>query len=161
MRIILLGIVLISITMIGFGVSRTPLALGAPVSDDGAVAAVNATAMGLMQAKVPPDLHGRVMAVLTQFSTVLIPLAYLLVGPLADTIVEPAVGQPGWEVFAPLVGATPGSGMGLIMVAAGALLVITTLAVYAVPYIRNAERTIPDYVPEGLAEAARTCRSTR
>ncbi|MBK8023970.1 MAG: hypothetical protein IPK19_21690 [Chloroflexi bacterium] len=90
--------------------------------------------MGLIQAKVPPDLQGRVMAVLTQFSTVLIPLAYLLVGPLADTIVEPAVGQPGWEVFAPLVGATPGSGMGLIMVAAGRSLVITTLAVY-VPYI--------------------------
>jgi hypothetical protein len=81
----------------------------------------------------------------------LAPIAYLLVGPLADNVFEPAVGQPGWETFAPIVGTGLGAGMGLIMVVAGTLSLITTLIVYAIPMIRTLEATLPDY--EAVAQA--------
>jgi MFS family permease len=146
---ILLGIAATGFFMALVGISRVPLALGIvmfllmiPIP------MINASAMGIIQAKVPPDLQGRVFAVLGQLATVLIPLSYLIVGPLSDTVIEPAVGQPGWETVAPLVGDSAGAGYGLIMLVAGIVLVITTLLVYMIPSIRHLERTVPDYVPD-------------
>jgi len=106
---------------------------------------VNASFMSLMQAKVPADVQGRVFALGDQLSMLLLPLSYLLIGPLADNVFEPAVGQPGWEVVAPLVGTGTGAGMGLILFLAGALTAIISLIVYAVPAIRHMEATLPDY----------------
>jgi hypothetical protein len=109
---------------------------------------VNAVGMSIMQAKVPPDIQGRVFAVMGQISMLLIPLAYLLAGPLADQVFEPAVGKAGWETVAPLVGSEPGAGIGLIMLIAGGVLFVTTLVVYAIPRVRRMEADLPDYVPQ-------------
>jgi MFS family permease len=106
---------------------------------------VNAAFMSIIQAKVPPDIQGRVFAVLGQISMFLLPLSYLIVGPLADDVFEPAVGQPGWEAFAPLVGSSAGAGMGLIFFAAGVLVTVISLIVYAIPTLRNMEAALPDY----------------
>lgn len=109
---------------------------------------INAAAMSLMQSKVAPDIQGRVFAAMGQISMVLIPISYLVVGPLADTVFEPAVGMAGWERVAPLVGDSAGAGMGLIMLIAGSLLVVTTVLVYAIPRVRHMEAELPDYVAE-------------
>lgn len=108
---------------------------------------INAAAMSLMQTKVPPDIQGRVFAAMGQMVMVLIPISYLAVGPLADTVFEPAVGQAGWERVAPLVGNTAGAGMGMIMLIAGSILVVTTALVYALPRVRHMEAELPDYAP--------------
>jgi hypothetical protein len=113
---------------------------------------INASMMSLMQAKVPPDIQGRVFAAMGQMATFLIPLSYLLVGPLADEVFEPAVGQPGWERFAPLVGNSAGAGMGLLMVIAGVILVVTTTLVYLIPRVRHMEAELPDYEPIAAPE---------
>jgi MFS family permease len=113
---------------------------------------INASMMSMMQSKVPPDVQGRVFAAMGQMATFLIPLSYLLVGPLADEVFEPAVGQPGWEPFAPLVGNSAGAGMGLLMVIAGVILVITTTLVYLVPRVRHMEAELPDYEPIAAPE---------
>jgi hypothetical protein len=110
-----------------------------------AVPMINAAAMSLMQAKVPPDIQGRVFAVLGQLSMLLMPVAFLLVGPLADNVFEPAVASAGWERVAPLVGSEAGAGMGLIMVVSGVVLTILTALVYVIPSIRRFESTLPDY----------------
>jgi MFS family permease len=153
-HIILPGIIIASFFMALVGVSQTvvPLAvcmflmmIPLPL--------VNASAQSLMQAKVPPDIQGRVFAAMGQIGTMLIPLAYLLVGPLADQVVEPAVATPGWAAVAPLVGNSTGSGYGLLMLIAGTLLVITTTLVYAVPRVRRFESEVPDYVPEAAESA--------
>lgn len=115
---------------------------------------VNAAAMGLMQAKVPPDIQGRVFAALGQLSTLLIPLSYLVVGPLADTVVEPSVGGAGWETVAPFVGDTAGSGYGLIMVIGGFFLVVTTALVYSIRSVRQLDTLIPDYQAPEKVESA-------
>lgn len=106
---------------------------------------VNASFMSIMQVKVPPDLQGRVFAALHQVSIMLMPISALLVGPLADNVVEPMVNQPGWERFGALVGNTPGSGMGLIYFVAGIGAMLTTLVIYSIPRIRNIESILPDY----------------
>jgi MFS transporter, DHA3 family, macrolide efflux protein len=84
----------------------------------------------------------------------MLPFAFLLAGPLADNVFEPAVGQPGWETVAPLVGNSIGSGMGLLLVFGGVLTAILTLLVYAVPAVRHLERDLPDFVPENQAVPA-------
>lgn len=109
---------------------------------------VNGLFMSLMQAKVPPDMQGRVFAVMGQFSTLLMPLSFLLVGPLADNIFSPAVGTEGWATFAPFVGTDAGSGYGLMMVIVGIIGTGITLIAWAIPQIRNLESLLPDYMVE-------------
>jgi len=99
----------------------------------------------MMQAKIPPDLQGRVFAALLQGSLFLTPVAVLAAGPLADRIFEPARHQPIWRSARWLVGGGPGSGMGLMFAIAGVLIVALSIAVYAIPAIRRLERDLPDY----------------
>lgn len=109
---------------------------------------VNALVMAIIQAKVAPDVQGRVFAALTQIGQILLPIAYLLMGPLADNIFEPAVGTAGWGSIAPLVGTSGGAGMGLMMLIGGVLIVVSALLVYTLPRIRRLENIIPDYAAE-------------
>ncbi len=74
-------------------------------------------------------------------------LSVLITASLVDKVLEPAVGGPGWELVAPIVGSQPGAGMGLLLVVAGLIVTVTTVVVYAWPKIRNMERDIPDYAP--------------
>jgi hypothetical protein len=72
-------------------------------------------------------------------------LSFLLVGPLVDRVLEPAVGGPGWETVAPLVGDAPGSGMGLLLVITGALIISVTGVAALMPEVRHLETRQPDY----------------
>jgi len=129
-----------------YGVSRSPLAMGAVLFTLMLpLPMVNASFMSIMQAKIPPDLQGRVFAVLSQVSIGLMPVAFALVGPLADRVFEPAVGSPGWDLVAPLVGRAPGAGMGLIMLAAGSAITLLTAFVYSRRSTRRMEADLPDY----------------
>jgi hypothetical protein len=47
----------------------------------------------------------------------------------------------------PLVGNAPGSGMGLLILGAGALMAVLTALVYAHPATRQLEQTLPDQIP--------------
>ena len=69
----------------------------------------------------------------------------MVVGPLVDNLLEPAVGGPGWQRFDPLVGSQPGSGMGLLLLIAGILMFISTALIYAWPRTRSVEIDLPDY----------------
>ena len=148
MRFIIPGLIMSGVFMAAFGTAQTAVALGAimflsmlplPI--------INSLFMSIMQIKTPPDIQGRVFAVLNQMSMLLMPAAYLIAGPLADRVFEPAVGGAGWSLFAPLVGSGPGAGMGLIMIICGSLVTITTVAVFLVPNLRKMESILPDYVP--------------
>lgn len=148
MHTIMIGIIVAGLFLVFGGMAQNVLILGVmffvmfiPMP------MINAAAMSLLQAKVPPDVQGRVFAVLTQIAMLLMPIGYLLIGPLTDQVFEPAVSAAGWERIAPLVGSEPGAGMGLIMVISGAVLTILTAIVYAIPSIRRLESSLPDYVP--------------
>jgi MFS transporter, DHA3 family, macrolide efflux protein len=113
---------------------------------------VGAAATSILQAKVAPDVQGRVFAALGQITGLLMPLAYLAAGPLADGVFEPARRLALWRNVAWLVGAGPGAGIGLLFIVCGALTALLSLGVYALPTIRRVEAILPDY--QATAKAA-------
>lgn len=152
-RVSMMGMVVAGVGLAVFGTVRTPIALVLV----GFVMALpykmfNALFMSILQAKIPPDMQGRVFSLLTQVATFAMPITYIVTGPLIDEILEPAVGGSGWSVFAPLLGSEAGAGIGLYMLFCGSLLAIGSLVVYAVPSVRNLERELPDYLPEAESE---------
>jgi MFS transporter, DHA3 family, macrolide efflux protein len=115
----------------------------------------NASFLSIFQAKVAPDVQGRVFAAIVQLAAGTQPLAALVAGPLADRVFEPARGLDGWRWVAPIVGGDSGAGMGLMFVIAGALTTLLSLAVYAAPAIRGMEAAMPDH-DAGLSPAGST-----
>ncbi|MEZ4867187.1 MAG: MFS transporter [Caldilineaceae bacterium] len=91
----------------------------------------------LLQTRVPAALQGRVFALFGQLSFVGSTLSFLSIGPLVDQVLEPAVGQAGWQWVAPLVGNEAGAGMRLLMVMTGLLLAVVTLFVWLLPAVRK------------------------
>jgi len=137
-----------SIMIAMFGLAQTPIALivlGFVMLMP--MPAANTAFMSLMQDKVAPDVQGRVFAVIQQIAMMFGPLSNLLVGPLIDQVFEPAVGQPGWERFAPFVGNEPGAGMGLLLIFCGLGAALICVIYYAQPMIRHAEHKLPTYEP--------------
>jgi MFS family permease len=75
------------------------------------------------------------------------PLGYLITGPLADGLFEPALAPGGAlvDVFGPLVGVGPGAGMALMFICTGLLGTVVCLIGYASPAVREVEARLPDY----------------
>jgi MFS family permease len=113
---------------------------------------INASLISILQIKVPPDLQGRVFAAIQQMSMTLMPLAYLLVGPLADNVFEPAA-ESGWQ-FSRIVGSGTGAGMGLMHVIAGMTVVVVAMLFYFYPKVRHLEAILPDFAPKVAEETA-------
>jgi MFS transporter, DHA3 family, macrolide efflux protein len=157
---ILPGIFMMGVSMAILGMAQFPVALGmAMFLMFFPLPFVNASYRSMLQAKVPPDLQGRVFAAQSQMAWLLIPISALLVGPLADQVLEPMVSQPGCEQVAPLVGNTAGAGVGLLFLMVGVGMSLATLILYSAPPIRQAESNLPDYkqknelVPDEAQEA--------
>jgi DHA3 family macrolide efflux protein-like MFS transporter len=107
----------------------------------------NGSSQAIWQAKVAPDVQGRVFAVRRLIAQIAGPLGMLIAGPLADKLFEPAM-QPGGalvSVFSGLVGGGPGAGMALMMVLAGLLGAAVSLVGYLFPTIRDVETMLPDH----------------
>jgi MFS family permease len=149
MHTILPGILIAAVMMIGVGMSQHAILMGVTMFGFMfPLPIVNGLFMSLTQAKVPPDMQGRVFAVMGQLSMLLMPISFLLIGPLADNIFAPAVGTDAWVAFAPLVGADAGSGYGLMMVGVGLIGVCLTVVAILIGKIRNLEDLLPDYVAQ-------------
>jgi hypothetical protein len=106
---------------------------------------VNTASTSIFQAKVAPDVQGRVFAAMGQIATLAQPLAFLIAGPLTDRLAEPAVRSSGWRTVAWLVGAHAGAGMGLMLVVGGLATAALAAAAYALPALRQLEATLPDH----------------
>ena len=142
----MIGLLFRAFWLFVYGLARTPSTLGLALFFVFFTnVLVDASFMSVMQLKIPPDMQGRVFALLFQMMYIANPLSLLLTGPLVDRLLEPAVGGPRWEIVAPLVGSQPGSGMGLLMLIAGAIMFMVTLIAYASPRVRSAESDLPDH----------------
>lgn len=101
----------------------------------------------IWQLKVPPDVQGRVFAVTDMLRTMTMPVGYLLAGPMADRVFEPAM-MPGGAlspVFGSILGTGPGAGMGLMFMMTAILGMTISLSGYLIPAIRSVESDLPDY----------------
>ncbi len=99
----------------------------------------DAAITSIYQARIAPDLQGRVFAAIGQITALLTPLACLAAGPLADNLFEPSRRLPAWRAVAWAVGSGHGAGIGLMFVIGGVLTSALSLAVYASPAIRHVE----------------------
>ncbi len=110
----------------------------------------------LFQSKVAPEVQGRVFATRTMISRSMMPLAFLLAGPLADGVFEPLMRPGGALARGPLgalLGAGPGRGIGLLIMLAALLLLVASAVAWSSPRIRNLEAELPDMLPAAAAEA--------
>jgi hypothetical protein len=107
------------------------------------------TSMAVWQSKVPPEMQGRVFSVRSLISQSMMPLAFLIAGPLADRIFEPLLrdgGSLAYTVVGALLGTGPGRGIGLMFVLSGLMGVIVSGLAYLNPHIRDIEQELPDAV---------------
>ena len=111
------------------------------------IAIINGSNQAIWQAKVPPDIQGKVFATRRLIAQISVPIGMILAGRLADALFEPimASGSLFARTFRPVVGTGPGSGMGLMFVFAGILGAMVALSGYLFPAIRNAEDLLPDH----------------
>jgi len=124
----------------------------------GGIPFVSAASQAIWQAKVPPDLQGRVFATRSVVSRSAMPIAYLLAGPLADQVFEPLLMEGGAlaSTIGTVLGTGPGRGMGLMFVTMGALCLLVTSMSVLHPRIRRVELEIPDYAPVAMSQTAAT-----
>ncbi len=81
----------------------------------------NGSNQAIWQAKVAPDLQGRVFGARRMIARFSYLIGLLLAGPLADRLFEPAM-QPGGALagaFGGVFGAGPGAGMALLLAICG------------------------------------------
>jgi MFS family permease len=108
---------------------------------------VNGSNQAIWQAKVAPDVQGRVFATRLLIAQTTVPVAMLLAGPLADNFFEPAMASGGslTSIFGGFIGTGPGTGMSLMLLIAGILGIFVGLGGYTVHRVRNAEDILPDH----------------
>jgi hypothetical protein len=108
---------------------------------------LNGSNQAIWQAKVPPDIQGKVFSARRMIAWIANPIAMLVAGPLADKVLRPAMMPEGGlaDTFGWLVGTGPGAGMGLLMVLTGLIGVMVGLGGYFFSAIRNAEVLLPDH----------------
>jgi hypothetical protein len=108
---------------------------------------IDSSNQAIWQAKVPAEVQGRVFSVRRLIAMLIAPLSQLLAGPLADRVLEPAMGQGGrWvPIFGRLVGTGSGAGMALQFVGCGLLVTVSAGVAYLIPSIRGVEQVLPDH----------------
>lgn len=116
---------------------------------------VQGSSNAIWQAKVAPDVQGRVFATRGIIATVSRPVALLVIGPLADRFFEPAM-MPGGSlvpILSGLVGTGPGAGMALIFIISGGLGMLVGLGGYFFRIVRNVEDILPDHTQQVTSPA--------
>ena len=117
---------------------------------------MNASSQAIWQAKVAPDVQGRVFAVRRAIAWSTQVLSPLLAAPLADYVFKPGMSAGGWmvPVLGPLFGVGENRGVGLLISVLGILNIIAVMLFFANARIRNLETDLPDHVAEPAAAAA-------
>jgi len=110
---------------------------------------MNGSSQAIWQAKVPPDLQGRVFAVrrmIAQFTT---PIGDFSSGPLADRVFNPLL-VPGGTLAGSiglLIGVGENRGIGLMFIVGAIFPLLIAIVGFLNPKIRYVERDLPDAVP--------------
>jgi MFS family permease len=108
----------------------------------------NGASQAIWQAKVAPDVQGRVFSARRMIAWLMDPVTPILAGGLADYVTEPFMrsSSPQALSLGLLVGRGPGSGMALQFIFAGivSVLVVISVALF-VPVVRDLEDRLADH----------------
>lgn len=100
----------------------------------------------IWRTKVPPEVQGRVLALHGMVGSLSFGLAYLSIGPLADSVFEPllAIDGPLANSVGRVSGVGEGRGMAMFVVLAGLLTLVATAVAWLSPRVRRVEHELPD-----------------
>jgi len=114
----------------------------------------NASSQAIWQAKVAPDLQGRVFAARRTIAWGMGLISPLMAAPLVDFYFKPAMAAGGSlaPIFGPIFGVGAGRGIGVFFSLIGVILTIVGVAAFFYPRIRRVELEIPDHKAEIAAE---------
>jgi predicted MFS family arabinose efflux permease len=142
----IIAVSILNTTLMGLGRS---LPVWAVASFLGAITLplLNGSNQAIWQAKVPPDVQGRVFSIRRLIAQITVPLATLMAGPLADYVFEPAMNPGGAlaPLFGGMLGTGPGAGMAVMFLISGVLGVLVGVAGYLFPLVRDVEDHLPDH----------------
>jgi DHA3 family macrolide efflux protein-like MFS transporter len=110
---------------------------------------MNACSQAIWQAKVAPDVQGRVFAVRRTIAWSSGIIAPLLAAPLADYIFKPsmAVGGVLAPILGPIFGYGASRGIGVLISLVGLLTTGAAIIAFLTPLVRRVELDLPDYDP--------------
>jgi len=109
---------------------------------------INSSNQAIWQAKVAPDVQGRVFSARRLIAWFTNPISPIIAGTMADFVLEPQMRVTSSTlsgIFGWLVGTGPGAGMGLLLVICGIFGALAGLMGYFYPAVRNAEDMLPDH----------------
>ncbi len=115
----------------------------------------SALSQAVFQTKVAPDVQGRVFSIRGMFAGSMIPIAFILSGPLNDVVFGPLMVEGGaWAntIVGNIFGTGAGRGAGLMFAISGILLAVASLLIFLNPRVRNVENELPDIEIEVAAE---------
>ena len=117
---------------------------------------INSSNQAIWQAKVAPDVQGRVFSARRLIAWMTNPISPLIAGMLGDYVLEPAMRAPGGlaSTFGGLIPPGPGAGMGLLIFLSSFGGILAGLAGYLIQPIREAEEILPDHDRIAPAEVA-------
>lgn len=146
---VLLGWMLVGVEFLLIGLGRSlPLwALG--MAFGGLVGAlINTSNQSIWQAKVAPDLQGRVFSSRRLIAWFTQPISPVIAGTLADFALEPAMRNPDSflaQTFGGVFGVGPGAGMSLLIVLCALGAIGAGLVGYSFRPVREVETLLPDH----------------
>jgi DHA3 family macrolide efflux protein-like MFS transporter len=133
--------------MLGFG-QGLPIWIPFMVLTMLVVPLVDSSNQSIWQAKVAPDIQGRVFSARRLIAWFTQPIAPIIAGLLADYVLEPSMqtGTSGLSrTFGGLFGTGPGAGMGLLIFFCGSMAALVGLSGYFIRPIRESETILPDH----------------
>jgi hypothetical protein len=116
---------------------------------------INGSAVAILQAKVAPDVQGRIFSLCGMIASSSAPLAFLLAGPLADRVFEPLLLVHGVlaNSVGRIIGVGPGRGIGLMFIISGLLTILLGIGGFFHPKLKNLEKELPDLgLPQLVSE---------
>jgi DHA3 family macrolide efflux protein-like MFS transporter len=144
-----LGVLIASLLGIAvFGLGRNPLFWIFGIATFSLMSPIlGGSIQAIWQAKVAPDVQGRVFSTRRLISWFTTPITPIIAGTLADYVLEPAMQSKNWfsQTFGGIFGTSPGSGMGWLIFACGLGAASVCIVSYIIPYIRNVEDILPDH----------------
>jgi MFS family permease len=108
---------------------------------------MNACSQAIWQAKVAPDVQGRVFAVRRAIAWSAGIIAPLLAAPLADDVFKPAMAAGGKlaPILGPIFGYGAGRGVGVLISLVGLLSAAVSVIAVLTPRVRRVELDLPDF----------------
>jgi len=100
----------------------------------------------LTQAKVTPEVQGRVFALQQAVMYSALPIGYLLAGPLADNLFEPRLAEGGGlaSSVGAVIGIGTGRGIGLMFILVGLGITLAAAVTLLNPRVRRVDLELPD-----------------